>query len=180
VLRRLTAFAGMVLLAGCHRDAIDQNAPVSVTLTSPSFQNGQPIPVQFTCHGANSSPALSWEALPSGTKSVALTMIDQSSLFVGYVHWLIYNLPAQPNQLPENIPHQETLPGGASQGRNGNGSPGYTGPCPPGKSAHHYMFTVYALNDTISVPAGAGKGEMLKAMQGHVLAVGKLEGTFQP
>ena len=107
-------------------------------------------------------------------------MIDQSSLFAGYVHWLLYNLPAETNQLPENFPRQETLSSGAMQGRNGNGSPGYTGPCPPGKSPHHYLFTLYALNNTLTVPAGASKGEMMKAMQGHVLATGKLMGTYQP
>lgn len=165
-------------LSACRHEAID--GPTSITLTSPAFQSGQAIPVQFSCHGANISPALSWDALPPGTKSVALTMIDQSSLFVGYVHWLLYNLPVQPNQLPENVARQEALPNGARQGRNGNGSAGYTGPCPPGKSPHHYLFTLYALDDTLPVPAGAGKGEIMKAMQGHVLAAGKLIGTYQP
>ncbi len=180
--RRRATFLGVAMLcawlSACRHQDVD--APMTVTLTSPAFQSGQPIPAQFTCHGGNISPALSWDALPPGTKSVALTMIDQSSLFAGYVHWLLYNLPAQTNQLPENLPRQETLSSGAMQGRNGNGSPGYTGPCPPGKSPHHYLFTLYALNNTLTVPAGASKGEMMNAMQGHVLATGKLLGTYQP
>ncbi len=180
--RRRATFLGVAMLfawlSACRHQDID--APMTITLTSPAFQAGQPIPAQFTCHGANISPALSWDTLPPGTKSIVLTMIDQSSLFAGYVHWLLYNLPAQTNQLPENLPRQETLSSGAMQGRNGNGSPGYTGPCPPGKSPHHYLFTLYALNNTLTVPAGASKGEMMNAMQGHVLATGKLLGTYQP
>jgi Raf kinase inhibitor-like YbhB/YbcL family protein len=183
MLRGLAGFAGIVLLSGylsgCRHGGIDENVPVSVSLTSPSFQAGQAIPARYTCHGANVSPALSWDALPSGTKSLALLAIDQDSLFGGYVHWVLYNLPPQPNAVPEDLPHQETLSNGTRQGLNGNGSPGYTGPCPPGKSAHHYLFTLYALNDTLTAPAGASKTEILKAMRGHVLAAGKLTGIYQ-
>jgi Raf kinase inhibitor-like YbhB/YbcL family protein len=151
---------------------------MSVALTSADFASGQAIPARYTCHGANVSPALSWDALPAGTKSLALFTIDQDSLF-GFVHWALYNLPPQPNSLPENTPGQETLPNGIRQGQNGKGAPGYTGPCPPGSSTHHYVFTLYALNDTLSLPAGAGKSEIAKAMQGHVLAAGRLIGSYQ-
>jgi Raf kinase inhibitor-like YbhB/YbcL family protein len=176
-------FASIILLSaslsGCHHEAIDRNVPASVALTSPGFQSGQAIPARYTCHGANVSPALSWDALPSRTRSLTLIVIDQDALFGGYVHWVLYNLPPQPNTLPEDLPRQEALPNGTRQGPNGSGSPGYTGPCPPGKSAHHYVFTLYALNDTLAPHAGAGKSEILKAMQGHILAEGKLTGSYQ-
>ncbi len=180
--RSLAALAGALLLsAGLSscRDSVDDHVPMSVAVNSPSFRQGESIPDRFTCHGANVSPALSWDALPAKTKSLVLVVSDPDALLGAYVHWVLYDLPPSPGMLPENIPHQEVLPDGAKQGLNGNGSIGYTGPCPPGKSPHHYVFKLYALDAALGAPLGAGKKQIVKAMEGHVLAAGQLTATYQ-
>ncbi|HKH36071.1 MAG TPA: YbhB/YbcL family Raf kinase inhibitor-like protein, partial [Rubrobacter sp.] len=67
---------------------------------------------------------------------------------------------------------------GALQGKNGAGSIGYTGPCPP-NGTHRYFFKVYALDTELDLGAGATKEEVVSAMEGYVLARGRLLGTYQ-
>ncbi len=90
------------------------------------------------------------------------------------MHWVIYNLPPDTRRLPEDVPDRETLPSGAVQGVNGAGTVGYMGPCPP-SGTHRYFFKVYAL-DTELDPGG---GDLVGAMEGHVLAEGSLMGTYR-
>jgi Raf kinase inhibitor-like YbhB/YbcL family protein len=82
-------------------------------------------------------------------------------------------------ELPEAIAAQEQLPDGSRQGLNGYDKPGYVGPCPPGHSPHHYVFTLFALDTKLNLGAGASKNQVMKALKGHVLASGELTGQFQ-
>jgi Raf kinase inhibitor-like YbhB/YbcL family protein len=95
-----------------------------------------------------------------------------------YVHWVLYNLPADVTGLPAAIPPTATLKSGAVQGVNGRGASGYQGPCPPPGSVHHYHFRLYALDVRLNLAAGASAGEVEQAIKGHVLASGDLVGTF--
>jgi len=95
-----------------------------------------------------------------------------------WVHWVIYNLPANINELSEDVPSLEILPNGAKQGRNDFGKLGYGGPCPPG-GTHRYYFKIYALDDELMVEAGITKSELLKAMEGHILSEGQLMGRYK-
>lgn len=147
----------------------------SITLTSKAFSDGGPIPNQFTCSGADLSPPLGWSGAPSGTKSLALTVIDPDAPTKHFVHWVLFNLPPGTTELPEGGPP----PPGSVQGRNDFGSSGYRGPCPPPGGPHHYHFKVYALDTVLSLPAGASEPSFESAGQGHVLASGELIGTFQ-
>ena len=94
-----------------------------------------------------------------------------------FVHWVIYNIPASSRGLPEAVPANGQLADGTLQGNNGAGKAGYTGPCPP-SGTHRYFFKLYALDNVLSLSSGAGKDQLLKAMQGHILAQGELMGTF--
>ena len=80
---------------------------------------------------------------------------------------------------PEATPKQDNLPDGSRQGRNGFDNVGYGGPCPPGNSTHRYVFDLYALDTRLNLPAGATKKDVVKAMEGHVLASGELIGRYQ-
>jgi Raf kinase inhibitor-like YbhB/YbcL family protein len=178
-LKRL-AFVALVIMSpsGCKRSSINDGVPMTLAIESTAFHQGEEIPRQFTCHGPNTSPALSWGALPPNTKSLALLAIDLDSPFRPYTHWILYNVPPQPNTLPEGIPRSESLPNGASQGTNSDPRIGYSGPCPPGDSPHRYVFTLYAMDTTLTLPAAPDKDQVTKAMQGHILAAGQLTGHF--
>jgi Raf kinase inhibitor-like YbhB/YbcL family protein len=138
-----------------------------------SFQGNQ-IPAKFTCNGAGISPQLTWSAPPADTASLALIVTDPDAPGRTFVHWVIYDLPPQTQSLPEEVPTLGQLSDGSRQGHNDFGQIGYGGPCPPGNSPHHYVFTLYALDAKLNLPAGAILAQVETAMQGHILARGEL------
>ena len=145
---------------------------MSLTLTSDAFTNGQSIPAKYACTGRNISPALAWNEPPAGTQSFALIMDDPDAPAGTWVHWVLFNIPAEARSLEEN-----TDPSNMSVGKNSSGSTRYDGPCPP-SGTHRYFFKLYALDSTLSLSPGATKEQLLKAMEGHILAQGELMGTF--
>lgn len=148
-------------------------------LTSTAFKAEGKIPQKFTCDGDNLSPPLSWNGVPSGTKSFALIMHDPDAPRTGgYTHWVIYNIPSSLTQLEENVPKQEKLPGGAIQGVNDSGRLGYTGPCPP-SGTHRYYFRMYALDREVDLKAGASKSDLDSALKTHILAHTELMGKYK-
>ena len=154
--------------------------PAKLTVTSDAFASGQPIPVKYSCQGEDLSPPLKWAGAPAKTKSFALVCDDPDAPGGTWVHWVIYNQPADASSLSENTPKSETLPNGATQGRNSFQNIGYGGPCPPGGKAHRYFFKVYALDMAFDVKKGQlGKEDLLAAMRGHILAQGQLMGTYK-
>jgi Raf kinase inhibitor-like YbhB/YbcL family protein len=94
-----------------------------------------------------------------------------------WVHWVIFNIPDSVNQLPEAVPPVPTLANGAVQGKNDFRKIGYGGPCPPG-GVHRYFFKLYALDTRLSLQPGITKAELLKAMEGHILAQAQLMGRY--
>jgi Raf kinase inhibitor-like YbhB/YbcL family protein len=178
-----TASALTLLLAtltGCSSSAknLAEGKP-RLELTSTSIQSDT-IPKQCTCDGAESSPQLTWSAPPAGTQSFALIAYDKDSpLGYSFTHWLLYDLPADKRELPEALPKQLQLPDGLLQGPNDFEKPGYAGPCPPGHSAHRYVFTLYALDVKLNLPPGVTRKQLEKAIEGHGLASGELIGKYQ-
>jgi Raf kinase inhibitor-like YbhB/YbcL family protein len=151
---------------------------MEIKVTSPAFEEGGLIPPKYTCDGVDISPPLQWEAVPEGTKSIALISDDPDAPVGTWVHWVLFDLPAETKELAENIPTDRTLPNGAKQGTNDFRKIGYGGPCPPG-GTHRYFFKIYALDTRIELSAGATKRELLKAMEGHVLGQGQLMGKYK-
>jgi Raf kinase inhibitor-like YbhB/YbcL family protein len=152
---------------------------MTFTLKSSAFVHEGDIPSKFTCSGADLSPALTWSDPPGGTQSFSLIMDDPDAPGATWVHWVLYNLPAQTRELPEGVPKEMELKDGSRQGRNDFARPGYGGPCPPRGAPHRYYFKLYALDVRISLPAGAGKADLEKAMKGHILAQAELMGRFR-
>lgn len=154
---------------------------MAIELTSRAFENGSPIPMKHTCDGGNASPALSWTGCPEGTKTLALIADDPDAPAGTFVHWVLFNLPGNEVQLPEDVHRGEVLPqkfGGALQGKNDFRRIGYGGPCPPPGTLHRYLFKLYALDATVPLKAGATKKDLEGAMQGHILATAELMGTY--
>ena len=151
---------------------------MKIKVTSSAFAEGGLIPAKYTCDGSDISPPLQWEAVPEGTKSIALISDDPDAPMGTWVHWVLFNLPAESKGLEENIPQDKTLPNGARQGLTDFGRIGYGGPCPP-SGTHRYFFKIYALDTKLDLAAGAKKSELLKAMEGHILGQGQLIGKYK-
>ena len=151
---------------------------MSLEITSTAFKAEQPIPKQYTGDGADQSPPLHWSEPPSGTKSIALICDDPDAPGGTWVHWVLFNLPAQVRELEEGVPKTETLGNGAKQGMSDFGNIGYGGPAPPKGKAHRYYFKLYALDVALDLPPGATKAQLENAMKGHILAEGQLMGKY--
>jgi Raf kinase inhibitor-like YbhB/YbcL family protein len=149
---------------------------MTLSITSTSFAQGQPIPAAYSCDGKGMSPPLSWGTAPAGTKSWAMIMDDPDAPMGTFVHWVIYNIPAAATGLAEAMPTDAQLPDGSAQGQNSARRSGYMGPCPPG-GTHRYFFKLYALDTMLSLSA-ATKDGLLQAMEGHILEQGELMGTY--
>jgi Raf kinase inhibitor-like YbhB/YbcL family protein len=151
---------------------------MTITITSSAFTNDGMIPKEHTCDGSNISPPLSWSGVPEGIKSLALICDDPDAPVGTWVHWVLFNIPPTANELPRNIPPDKTLDNGARHGTNDFRKYGYGGPCPP-SGTHRYYFKMYALDIEFAQNHGITKAELLKAMEGHILAEGHLMGTYK-
>lgn len=183
-LSSLPALAAEPAKASLSFDAIDAKQATALQLESTAFKDGGLIPLQNSSYGASLSPAISWSAGPSGTKSYALLLEDENGVRDGksIVHWVVYNIPANVTALPDNLPKDGQLdsPAGIRQGITITGSTGYVGPKPrPNTGTHHYNFQLYALDKTLDLAAGATREQWTQAISGHVLAKGKLVGVYE-
>lgn len=147
-------------------------------LRSPAFAEGERIPRDHTCDGADRSPPLRWDPPPPGTRSLALIADDPDAPGGRFIHWVLYAIPPDRTELPEGIPQAPEVEGIGRQGRNDFGRIGYSGPCPPPGPAHRYRFALYALDVPLDLPPGARAAEVEAALSGHVLAVGRLMGRY--
>jgi Raf kinase inhibitor-like YbhB/YbcL family protein len=152
---------------------------MTISLTSTAFHDGKPIPARYTCSGANISPPLAWSNVPTQVASFVL-LLDDVTGASDFIHWVLFNLPADTRSLPAAIPVGGQLATGARQGTDDAGVMGYIGPCPalPKGATDYYLFTVYALDITLNLQPGVAKQDVLDAASGHILAMGQLEGTY--
>ena len=158
-------------------------------LSSSAFEGGVRLDAVYTVEGQDISPPLTWSTPAAGTKSFAIICDDPDAPSARrpgpkpWVHWVIFNIPLETRALLSGV-CQDREPGevpGARQGRNSwpENNIGYRGPAPPpGSGPHRYVFRVYALDQVLSLPAGATKSQLLTAMETHVLAEAPLIGTY--
>ena len=155
---------------------------MALTLTSTAFAPHGEIPTLYTCEGKDTSPVLAWTGVPAGAKSLALIVDDPDAPDpkapkTTWVHWVLYDLPPTATGLPEGVAAKD-LPAGAREGVNDWKKPGYGGPCPP-IGRHRYFFKLYALDTALPDLKHPNKGQLLKAMEGHVVGQAELVGTYQ-
>ena len=151
---------------------------MALSMRSASFESASRIPQVYTCDGRDVSPPLRWANAPQGTMSFALICDDPDAPMGTWVHWVIYNIPAETDRLAEALPSSEQLDSGALQGNNDFGRIGYGGPCPPRGKPHRYFFRLYALDCALSASAGLTKKALLKQMQGHILETTEFFGLY--
>jgi hypothetical protein len=156
--------------------------PIPFQLTSPRFQNGEKIPVAYTCEGDDLPPPLHWEGEPPGTRSFALVMQDPDAPDpeqpkATWTHWVLYNLPPNIHDIPESM-LPESLPTGAREALNDWKRMGYGGPCPP-VGRHRYFYRIYALDTVLPDMGHVTWKQLERALQGHILAQTELIGTYE-
>lgn len=151
---------------------------MAFTLTASAFGAGASIPPQYTCKGADTSPALEWSGFPANTVSFAMIMDDPDAPAGTWVHWVLWNVPAKAHALPQGVAKRDQLDDGSLQGQNSFKKVGYYGPCPPAGQTHRYYFRLYALDTKLSLPAGASRDQLDAAMKGHIVAQTEYIGTF--
>ena len=152
--------------------------PMALELTSSAFEHEGMIPAKYTCDGQDISPPLTWEKAPEGTESFVLICDDPDAPGRTWVHWVLFNLPAETRSLPEAVAAEPEPAAGGRHGKNSWGRLDYGGPCPP-SGTHRYFFKLYALDTPLDLSAGAKKQQVLDAMDGHILDQATLMGRYQ-
>lgn len=152
-----------------------------LTLESPAFTAGGEIPPEYTCDGADRSPALSWSGVPPEARSLALIIDDPdvpdpAAPKRTWVHWVVWDLPPDATGLEAGASGRN-MPPGSAEGVNDSHEHGYGGPCPP-VGRHRYFHKLYALDRTLGRLPDQTKAGLLRAMEGHVLASAELMGTY--
>ena len=169
------ANVALLVLSACGEKKDDG----TFSLWSPVISEGGAIASRFTCDGPGNSPPLAWHDPPPLTKSFAVTVEDADSANGHFVYWLLYNLPGTTTSLPETQDVWTTSFGAGTQGKNGIGMLGYTDICPPkGSEMHRYIFELYALDSTLSLPGGSTREELRAGMQGHVLGTAQFSADY--
>ena len=168
-------------IAPISTTAIDMNSTLS--LTSSAFDADASLPAKFTCDGTQVSPPLSISGAPENTESFALIMDDpdipqqfKDQMHIdAYVHWVLFNIPSETVDIAmgTNV---------GTVGANTGGQSLYAAPCPSSDyepSEHRYIFTLYALNTTLLLKAGASSADVEQAMRGHIIAQTELTGLYK-
>jgi Raf kinase inhibitor-like YbhB/YbcL family protein len=172
------AFASLCLSVFGTKPGGPGAKPVSFQVSTPAFPSEGTIPKQYTCDGADGSPALSWSGAPADTKSFALIADDPDAPAGTWTHWVIWNIPPTQHQLAAGISKDPRLPNGIRQGVNDFHKPGYNGPCPPPGNPHRYYFKLFALDSDLQLRPGADRKELEYAMKPHIVAKAELMGRY--
>ncbi|AKA48538.1 hypothetical protein IX51_04860 [uncultured archaeon] len=143
------------------------------------FENGEEIPVRFSCDGADRSPAIEWSDLPEGTDSLALIMDDPDAPMGTFTHWIIYSIGLNHGGLDASLPSDGKLESGARQGKNDFGNIGYGGPCPPRGRSHRYYFRLFALKPAGRIEAGISRKEFDGEIGGRIIEVVSYMGNYK-
>jgi Raf kinase inhibitor-like YbhB/YbcL family protein len=162
----------LIILSACNSNRVapasEREVDMSIQILSTAFKEGETIPRIYTCDDQNISPPLSWTGVPQGSLSLALIIEDPDAPSGTFDHWILFNLPPDLSSLSQDSRDVGT------EGKNGFGQVGYGGPCPPRGSNHRYYIKLYALDTDVVLNAGATKAQVIKAMQGHIIAQGQM------
>ena len=192
------AVALTVSVLGCSSGqyVLEQAVPLTISVTSPLYEEDGRFPQNYTCYGEEISPPVEWSGVPDGAKSIAVifedldvsTRIDRGSLG-SWSHWVLFAIPPDATGIEEGA-STGSLPSGVREGTNDDRHLGYSSPCvlqaADGVGSdfraktipHRLVFSVYALDKTVDLEPGATKSELLQAIDGNILAGGRLMAKF--
>jgi Raf kinase inhibitor-like YbhB/YbcL family protein len=167
--------------AGVKTEGAQKGGVMSkMQVRSSAFENMKEIPTKYTCKGQDISPPLSFLHVPKEAKSLVLIADDPDAPDpkapkMTWVHWVLYNIPPDTDGLKEAV---KKLPAGTKEGLSDWKRTGWGGPCPP-IGRHRYFFKLYALSEMLPDLKSPTKNELLKALEGKVIAQAELVGTYQ-
>ncbi|MEE8366823.1 MAG: YbhB/YbcL family Raf kinase inhibitor-like protein [Thermoanaerobaculia bacterium] len=155
---------------------------MTMTLTSTAFTHNGEIPSLYTCDGRDLSPPLTWKDVPEEAKSIVLIVDDPDAPDprapkMTWVHWVLYNLPPNVNNLQQAVKSSH-LPSGTLEGLNDWNRTGYRGPCPP-VGRHRYFHKLHALDEVLPDLGTPTKAKLEAAMEEHIIATAELVGTYE-
>lgn len=151
------------------------DVPATITVTSPAFGNGAPLPTRFTCDGTNISPSLRWQNLPPATAELAIVADDPDASGGTHVHWIVVAIPPNATGAAE-----DAIPEAAKLTEQSENRARWQGPCPPkGGDPHTYRFTVYALGKTTGFSSSTKMVKALDGIRANAVAKGEIRATFQ-
>ena len=169
---------------------IQQQVPMTLEISTSSLKETGYLQQDFTCEGTDSSPQLTWTEVPPDTQSIAIVTEDLDAEEGAFAHWLMWGLPPDTTEMAGGLSRSPDIPRGSVEGTNGYGIFGWKGPCPPpriimfggsqtaqntGTATHRYVLSVYALDTDLLQQSNATRDEVLRALDGHILASGNLE-----
>ncbi len=146
--------------------------------SSPAFDDGAAIPIEYTCDGDDVSPPLRWSDVPSGTRAIAIIIDDPDAPSRIFRHWSAFNLTSGTRSLKAGQAATPGLENSTLQGENDFGVTGYGGPCPPAGQEHEYVFFIYALTEQLELEANATPQQVSEAIRGRVIGTGSFSGMY--
>jgi Raf kinase inhibitor-like YbhB/YbcL family protein len=169
-----------VALAGCGGDDKPKEtlptAPETIEFSTPDFKDGAAIPKAISCDGEGRKPTFAWRALPTGSIELVLVVDDPDAPGGTFTHWTAWGIAASTGA---GLAPEGQFPAGLKEGQNSAGKDGWTPPCPPeGDDAHHYNFSLYALDKGLTLEPGASPEEVTAALEG-ALGRGTFTGTYK-
>lgn len=170
--RWLSILAGMFVAITLAAQAEEAK---TFTLNTNAFLDEGVLPVLYTCDGKDISPQLDWTNIPAKTEAFSLIMTDPDAPGGTFYHWIVYNIPKNTTELAQG---SNKLPAGALTGKNGFGKMQYNGPCPPKRSSHTYLITLYALDSKLDLTAGVDGKKVEEAIQKHIVGKVKLTAVY--
>ena len=144
----------------------------NMELSSPAFQKNQQIPEKYSCKGASVNPPLSISGVPTNAQSLALVLEDPDAPSGTFIHWILWNISPDLKEIIEN-----SIPSGVTVGTNSAGSQKFVGPCPPSGS-HRYIFKLYALDTSLTLPEEAKRQDLDTVMKDHIVGEAELLGVY--
>lgn len=155
-----------------HQQSVLSGKKQKMRLTSSAFENGEYIPKEYTCDGADVNPRLEILNVPREAQSLVLIVDDPDSVGEIWDHWLVWNISSQTRTIGVR-----SVPQGANVGTNDFGEFGYSGPCPP-SGEHRYLFRLYALDTKLNLASSANRAQVEKAMENHIVTKTGLMGRY--
>lgn len=143
-----------------------------MNISTPAFNNGDPIPSKYTCDGEDINPALHMNDIHPDAKSLVLVMDDPDTPAGTWIHWVVWNINPHITKIAEN-----SIPEDGIEGRTSFGKSSYGGPCPH-QGTHRYFFKLYALDTLLTIPLTSEARGVEEAMKGHVIADAMMMGTY--
>ena len=148
------------------------------TLHAANVSDSSILPIAYTCAARMpSSPPISWDNVPDGTKTLTLIMEDPDAPSGTFTHWIVFNIPPERMNLPADVGGVKEIGGGGQQGSSSAGERGYYPACPPVGSRHRYIFTLYAVDYTMGLPT-ADRDSINRMLNDHVIGEVVVTTTF--